>query len=108
MSAILRKKQRNEDFEDVYADLLQARKLRDIYAAEAALEIQKQYVMQLNFKKMIEQKLAQFSEQECCAKCKSYYVLEGEFFGQAMDWIGCSNKSCDKWYHLQCIKMTKT
>ena len=62
MSAILRKKQRNEDFEDVYADLLQARKLRDIYAAEAALEIQKQYVMQLNFKKMIEQKLAQFSE----------------------------------------------
>lgn len=61
--------------------------------------------MQVNFNKMIDQKLSQFSENECCAKCKSFYVLEGEYFGQAMDWIGC--EQCEKWYHIQCVNMNK-
>ena len=39
MSKILSKKQRNEEFEDLYQDLLVARKMRDVFAAEAALEI---------------------------------------------------------------------
>ena len=46
MKEIIVKKQKGEDFELLYVDLKQARKMRDVYAAEEAQEIHKQFAME--------------------------------------------------------------
>ena len=51
------KKEKGEDFEGLYAELKEARKLRDIYSAEEAQEVQKQFAMMQNFVKMIDKQI---------------------------------------------------